>query len=363
MKKILLGTTALIAMGLVSGQANAADKIALSLGGFMNQYVATADTDRTSAANDSKSLTQYSDSEIHFKGSTTLDNGLTIAVKAEMEADRNNATSNSGNQAASDMDAVNMTISSDDFGQLLLGSDVNAVWKAANVAPNVGPNDMNDVYGWASSAATTAVGVDSVDTRGTSNKKQKIRYISPTYSGVALYLSHTPNRATSNDSVAAGGATGNSAMAVSYSGEMSGVGIEFDLGALRQEDGVDGRRGGLVLTMGGFSVGGSYLTQTDNAAAADVTQSDAKAYDLGVGYTTGPYSFAVSYMNAEMDTNAVNGKDEESTTWRVGGSYDMGAGVSLVGQYSKGDLSDDAATALTDGNNPSVFIAGIEVSF
>ena len=361
MKKILLGTTALIAMGLVSGQAAAADKIALGLGGFMNQYVVHADTDRTGAANDNKGLTQYSDSEVHFKGSTTLDNGLTVAVKAELEVDKGSD--------ARQTDVVTVTVSSDTMGQVLLGSDVNAAWKMANAAPAVGPNDMNDVYGWASTAATGAVGIEGIDTRGSSNKNQKIRYISPSFSGASVAVSHTPSSAANNDSVGASGLNATTdttraetAYALAYSSEMSGVGIEFDVSRTNREDNSDITRGGLVLAMGGLTVGGSYAEQKDNIDATSTAQADTKAWDLGVGYATGPYSFAVSYMKAELDTNATNNKDEESTTWRVGGSYDMGAGVSLVGQYSKGKLTDDTTT-LTDGNNPSVFIAGIEVAF
>jgi len=45
MKKILLASTALVAMATVSGEAFAADKIALSLSGFHRQYIALSSPD------------------------------------------------------------------------------------------------------------------------------------------------------------------------------------------------------------------------------------------------------------------------------------------------------------------------------
>ncbi|MCW8916917.1 MAG: porin, partial [Magnetovibrio sp.] len=91
MKKILLGTTAVIALGTLSTEAFAADKIQLGLGGFMRQYVAISNSDEvattTNAARDS-GIGQWGNSEVFFSGSTTLDNGLKVAAKVELEANQ-----------------------------------------------------------------------------------------------------------------------------------------------------------------------------------------------------------------------------------------------------------------------------------
>jgi hypothetical protein len=45
MKKVLLGTTAMVSVGMVAGQASAAEPIELSLGGYHNWAVFYTDND------------------------------------------------------------------------------------------------------------------------------------------------------------------------------------------------------------------------------------------------------------------------------------------------------------------------------
>lgn len=352
MKKILLGTTALIAMGLVSSQASAADKISLGLGGFMSQYVAFTDTDGSTVAGSpdaqNDAVSTFGNSEVYFSGSTTLDNGLAVGVMVQREADK-------GNGGNTDVSAL--TISSDSMGQLLLGGDSGAVAKLQNTAPIVGPKAIGDMSRYSANA------VAAINTEGSGNKFNKIRYISPSFGGVSVAASFQPS-GTNNDEVVAGGSASTTELAVAYSGEFSGVGVSADLGREQQQQAVQITRGGLVLTMAGFSVGGSYAKHSDDDVGntATSTTNDARVYDLGVGYATGPYSFAVTYSNAEAEGTTAVAANDESETWSVGGAYDMGAGVSLVGQYGKGKYQNEAKSLTTD-NNGSAFIAGIEVSF
>ncbi|WP_147165104.1 porin, partial [Pararhodospirillum oryzae] len=77
MKKILFGTTALVAAGLFAGGASAADKIKLSLGGKMEQYFGGVGTLEDGGFDDSDGFGMDTDTEVYVKGSTKLDNGLT----------------------------------------------------------------------------------------------------------------------------------------------------------------------------------------------------------------------------------------------------------------------------------------------
>ena len=357
MKKILLGTTALIAMGMVSSQAVAADKISLSLGGFMKQYVAVTDNDATTtaAAPDAQNdvVSTYGNTEIYFSGKTTLDNGLTVGVMVQNEGDRSNDNT----------DVSALTISSDSMGQLLIGGDTGAADKLMNVAPSVGPEDISGINGFAVNN-----GIGDIETRTSENKGNKLRYLSPTFSGVTVGVSHTPSGGTANDKIVDGGSASRTQAILAYSGEFSGVGVEFDIAREQIQQSTQQTRGGLVLAMGGFSVGGSYATFNEDdegnsdANATTTISNDGKVWDFGVGYATGPYKFAVTYSDAEVDNTAADADEDTATTWSVGGSYDMGAGVNLVGQYMKGKYQNELGT-LTTGNNPSAFIAGIEVSF
>lgn len=95
MKKLLLGTAA-VALGLsfAAGSANA--QVSLDVGGYTKLYGnwldqdSTGDDPDTAAADESVDVRELDfarDTEIHFGGETTLDNGLTVGFQTEAEAD------------------------------------------------------------------------------------------------------------------------------------------------------------------------------------------------------------------------------------------------------------------------------------
>ena len=110
MKKQLLTTTALIAAGLLAGgggayaQANGPaqkGKPVLTIGGWVEGIVATAHENHHSNAGIGTRVgwdSQY-DSEFHFLGSVTLDNGIKIRSHAELEGD---VSGDQGDQARSE---------------------------------------------------------------------------------------------------------------------------------------------------------------------------------------------------------------------------------------------------------------------
>ena len=77
MKKNLLATTALVAAGVLASQGAFAESkpISLKVGGYMEQWVGVASYDPSTGA-DVTDVDVQQDAEIHFSGSTTLDNGL-----------------------------------------------------------------------------------------------------------------------------------------------------------------------------------------------------------------------------------------------------------------------------------------------
>lgn len=93
MNKQLLASTALVAAGVLmtASQASAAGKtVKLGLHGYMEQLVGIAfdrsDNEATTArANSKSSFDQMTESEIHFKGSGKLDNGITIIADVQLE--------------------------------------------------------------------------------------------------------------------------------------------------------------------------------------------------------------------------------------------------------------------------------------
>ena len=93
MKTLLFGSTALVAASalaaasLGTSSAAAEEGVKLGLGGYYNTFFWVGDIDE--ANNDTRDFTStglFADGEVHFKGSTTLDNGITFGVQVELEA-------------------------------------------------------------------------------------------------------------------------------------------------------------------------------------------------------------------------------------------------------------------------------------
>ena len=102
MKKLLLGSTALVAGGLMAAPAMAADPIKIGVGGYY-QFFALAGSIEGVYAPDGTSI-QYKglqfiqEGEIHFIGQSKLDNGTTVGLTVELEG-WNTASSQSSTSA------------------------------------------------------------------------------------------------------------------------------------------------------------------------------------------------------------------------------------------------------------------------
>src|SRR5882757_5429960 len=90
MKKLLLGSTALVVGGLMAAPAMAADPIKIGVGGYYQFYAIGGGMSSTYALNGQS--TQYKgvqfiqEGEIHFIGQTKLDNGTSVGLTVELEA-------------------------------------------------------------------------------------------------------------------------------------------------------------------------------------------------------------------------------------------------------------------------------------
>ncbi|MCW9001429.1 MAG: porin [Rhodospirillales bacterium] len=371
MKKLLIASTALVATSFVATGAQAADPIKLGLGGFMQQVVAFTNNDDPNATTDYGSFDQKGTSEVYFAGSTKLDNGLTVGVHMQLETSRSDA--------GGTIDWSNMYVSSDTMGKLTLG-EVGQVFAEGVKAPITGavmvgvadhfvedfiahPTAVKMIYG-------TAVDV---------NDSNSIRYDSPSFSGFSFGAGYTaetsdneqgPNDTNTRDSMWSA--------KVAYSGDFDGVGVKASVGYMRRNDAEvpgtaedDGKawNAGLNISYAGFTVGGSYakVSIDNNALANDAVSGgmgwyDGDVFDLGVSYKTGPYGISLTYLRSEVEGDTANNDDDEVTFISLGGSYDMGPGVQLVGSLIHGDY-DDETTAVANNNDGWGLVAGVKVSF
>ncbi|MEQ9326085.1 MAG: porin [Rhodospirillales bacterium] len=362
MKKILFGTTALVAAGLVTS-AHAADKISLSLGGYMNQEIGIADN----VAGETN-VNLVSNAEVSFGGKTTLDNGITIAVDVQLEAN---------SQGADQIDESYLTISGG-FGQVKLGTENGVGDLITTHAPGVGPVgiDGSNATFWVNTASSNNA-PQSIDASG-SGDNEKITYISPKlFDMVQGGVSYTPStNAEDGKGVSTTTATHDVYEAtLLLDTSVSGVGVRASTSYLHgSNSGVGGPTeqisAGLSLKFAGFTVGGGYGRNLRKAEAAAAANGDGWAYNVGVAYATGPYGVSLGYHYGEAEGNTGdNGSNESVLVSELGFSYNVSSGVDFKSGIAYVQFNEDTANSVFNGaafeaeTDGWVWVNGIYLSF
>lgn len=383
MKKVLLGTTALLGVGVMAGTAAASDGIKLSLGGFYRtSYSVVIDDDSEGEpGNDRNTDNLFTDGEVHFNGETTLDNGLTVGVRVELEAEQEG-----------DQIDESYAYFSGGFGEVRLGNDDSALQGGCITPPgataNFGatsPSHVNYNDAISTAGAIVAPTSQSVCT-GVDGDATKVVYYSPNWSGFSFALSYTPDGDTDNG-VTHGFTKGMSAHAdassrhnvstyLSYSYEGDGWGLTWGGGADFEgevdgngRDAADFYQTGLNLNFGGLSVGGAFEYYND-FAGTETTDNEGWVAGFGVAYNVDAWTVGIQYthLDFENDSTVEDGDDFDVTRDRVAltGNYEMGPGINLDATlaYTWVDVSNAEEDSAADGqDNYDAFEIGVGTSF
>ncbi|WP_374656672.1 porin [Dongia sp.] len=377
MKKVLLGTSALLGVGLLAGTAAASDGVKLSLGGFMRSYFgATFDDDDAGESGDNLNTTGVgTDAEVYFLGSVTLDNGITVGTRIELEAesrDNNNGEGNDNDQ----IDAAYAYFSGG-FGEIRIGSLAGAAGNMYMLPPgssaNFGPYSPNTI----GSAASPGL-FDPEGALTNKDKSQKLVYYSPTWSGFSFGVSYTPedNFETQQDGAEAtfhptrntGDAANNVALGLHYAYEGDGWGLDAGAagyweGDIQQknadaEDEQSGYNAGVNLSFGGLTVGAAFTYLDDQNG----DNEDLWVVGTGLSYNVDAWTVGAGWAHLEQEEE---GFGDNNTTDRLGvtGSYAMGPGIDLDAGifYTWSDEADDSAA--NDDYDAIEFAIGSSITF
>ena len=383
MKNTLLCTSALALTGF-AGAANAAEVSAGSVNmGFSGYYTtglayASVGTGANVGATDFDGIDVWTNAEIHFKPSITLDNGIKIGIDVQLEAGSNT----NGDQ----IDEAYMSISGD-FGQVLIGSENSAGYKMTVAAP-----DVSMIFAQSSSltayvpysgtvtgtAGSAVAGADLF--RGTlgatyiennrNNDANRLTYFSPRFGGLQLGLSYARDSGQTNGPV-----NNNTTLtdivdiAANYSGSFGGMDLDGSLRwgqASAPGAAIDPEIWGAGLAVGfsGVTIGGSYAEQDGTLAR------DGSAYDLGISYANGPMSYSLTYFKGKNidNENITNGAlyaYEELETWVLAAKYKVNSNFSVGAFIADTDFSediDDNGNA-TGGDDVDGTVLGVSASF
>jgi predicted porin len=369
MKRVaLLGSTALFGAGMVTNTAMAAEPIRLSVGGFFNTaYMAVFDDDSEGElGNERNTDGVFSDAEIHFDGETTLDNGLSVGARVELEGE-----DDAGNQ----IDEAWIFFSGG-FGEVRIGSQDDALAGACILPPGgtanfsaFSPNQWganNDAFASGFPALTSNAACVGVDDR---EDAQKLVYISPSFGGFQLAMSYTPNGGDERHGDGVGAHIGmptnddeesrhNFAAYGSYSYEGNGWGLtaggggSFE-GHVEQSPGPDRDeqqfyQAALNLNFGQFSVGGVFEYYNNLVAFDSGDDTDAWVAGGGVAYTLDAWTFGAQYSHqlADTDGSGSDGDQDFSMDRAVlTANYALGPGINLDGEVGYTWIDTDPETA------------------
>jgi outer membrane protein OmpU len=415
MKKVLLGTTALVSVGMVAGQASAAEPIELSFGGYQNWAVFYADNDTNSnATNTLPAEPGFNkgdhdikfDGELQVKGKTVLDNGLEVGVRIEIE----------GETQADQMDE-NYAYIEGSFGTLQIGNNDVAALEMATAAPylnylfaaNSATVFGNGLSQFFSSNGRTALGggyatfTTFPDQYG---DNAQLMYFSPVFNGFQFGASYAPDSGEARAAtvytlplrtVSGGTAAGVTSPAAThgalysaaarYDGEIGDFGLTVAAGYLygqgKQNVGIPASLSvdsntydlGLVVYYGNWGLGGSYMNSSD---LRNVKGTDMDSYDLGLSYwSDGAWSAGIYWLHEEIDYQqstiaalgvVVPGQvgsgpqnfSDKFDAYRLMGQYDLGPGISVTGAVGFDQFDDGAANKTYD---TTMVGAGLLLSF
>jgi len=209
MKKLLLGSTALVAGGLMAAPAMAADPIKIGVGGYYQFFVNAGQIEGSYALSQSagagqstqyKGLSFYQEGEIHFTGQSKLDNGTTVGLTVELEGWNSATSTTSGAGSVRQIDEA-FLFAFGDWGRVEFGSRDQASYRMYYGVPSAaavytGPFQHNSAATWANAivlaANPTLSGITFLTIGGQMQDVNRINYFTPRFMGLQVGVGYAP---------------------------------------------------------------------------------------------------------------------------------------------------------------------------
>jgi hypothetical protein len=350
-KTKLLASTMLVAAStmIAAGGANALE---LKLGGFAEFWAGYGDNEKVAGVNNNFDV--KTDAEINFGAEETLDNGMKVGVRFEMEA----GVGNDGGDSTFDESFAWVKAS---WGQLNIGQNDVATGYVGGVDV-VGPVGIikSDAGDWIPGGGQ----LNNTDGDVGLSDSANITYFTPRVAGFQAIVSYTPdssdaaNSAFDNQELA--GLHNGMSAALKYSGKFGGANIGLSTGYTvveQDDDSVTDKAEAYVMKgsvgVGNFTVSAAYGRENsadiDTFWGAGVKYKMNKADTISLGYGVGE------------ETQATGAADEEEKLITLGYERDMGKGVAFGASLFRVSRSGNAAAA--DNADGIGFVSGLKLKF
>ena len=320
MRKLLLTTTALIALGSVS--AVAAD-VSIS-GNARFRYNTWSDDNAAVAGENNTTMTDVL--QLWVKSSATLDNGLSIGTNTRIltggTVDRNWIDING------------------DFGQIDLGKQ----W-TPSYANSLHENWMGTVAGGIYMGGSTNAGLGEMNTTGFQGgtKNNKVVYRN-SLGGLNVALSFGDAGATSN--------ADETSIAANYSIPMMDGNVKINYADIKTDSTTPATAESSGAELGvqysaGFGRVYALQQNTEEKTAAGVKTDDQQNTTIGVNYKVDS-STQLVYYNQSVDQDGTTGLGDEFSSNTVGVRYDMTGGLRIGLLHSTYEYTDASNAATND---------------
>jgi len=407
MKNYLLGTTAIVAAGMlaVTGPAHAQAKksgpIKIGISGYMEQWVGVADNDdENDGVNTNTGFDEQADAELWFTGSTTLDNGIKVGVRIELEG---NTDGGPANQTSHDqIDESSMYVQGS-FGRINLGGADNAAMAMHFQAFDIGIGNFDAQAKWVQDP-TERIGIQGLE-RGVrfntiwgrtaptldDSHADKITYYTPRVEGFQFGVSWIPNFDEDNSGSIASVSNGyhdGLAVGANFVRRFDKVRVALSAGYITAKyppitDVPTNNPGspstwsvGGSVSMGPMRFAGSYgaaaNTRLDRGTTIG-TSTDGDAHSLGAYYRFGKNMVGVTYWHSEVKEQVAVAGDSTMDLVTISGRHSLGNGVSLratllyldiEGEDTDGNTNSTGTSGgARDDNSGWAFVTGVRVSF
>lgn len=375
MKKLLLSTAAVCGLAVAAAAPASAGDLELGISGFFAGYGVYNNQDEP-VGDSRRAFDLRKETEIHFTGETTLDNGLTVGVVVETNMDRDDDTNQTVEESYAYM--------SGGWGRLNVGEEEAAPYLLQVAAPAADENIdgiQPEINSFDLGIITSSTGLVN-DTLGYDQTPtgylNKLTYFTPVFNGFQAGVSYTPSLSEGDQNQLAAITSDDDAnqyddaleAALRYEGTFEELDIALGAGFTNMDREITNANQddrtvwnvGADFDWGPFGLGMSYM-EDDNGVN---TNGDVEIFVIGVDYHTGPYRFGASYYNRDTESAAGAGiltaaNDLEVSRWTGGVTYEYGPGMSFRGAiaFVEGE-SDVAGDDERDGYQITV---GTQINF
>ena len=349
MKGWLLGTSALAAVGLLAGEAAGDEGVKLHIGG---RYLATAGGTLDENSNvfgledNTRDYVFKQDVEVYFLGETTLENGLTVGARIELE----------GQTSADQIDAV-FAYFSGGFGEVRFGDTFEALAQLCYTVPSASSIFGADspIFNFSNAGIVGYSGTNGT-CYGIDDKSTKIVYFSPSFGGFQFAASFTPDNTEDTRNTLDGAGTRlktdagqlseNLSVAPGFTDDFNGIALAVGGGAsfsFDRENAAanfdDRREYNAYARVGyaGLTVGGAYSFR-ENVFSF---KRDSEVYGVGATYDWSRYSIGLGWTRGRYELNSFSGAEDNHDIYALTGSFQLGPGISIDGLVGYSDYDSD----------------------